>query len=243
MFGNLLHNACKFTDKGDNVLVNVNYDQETVEAVITLKDTGRGIEPEVQHSLFEPFIQVDDTLDRSQGGLGLGLAIVQGMIKLHGGSITVQSEGLGKGTQFTVRIPAILDRIEECEKKTIAVSNHSFKILVIDDIPDIAEILYTLLNHLGYEAMTASNGLEGISKAKEFKPKVILCDIGLPGMNGYDVAKCIRNDRDLRDVYLIALSGYAQTEDLERSIAAGFNKHLAKPVDFDTLKTLLAEVI
>jgi PAS domain S-box-containing protein len=241
---NLLHNASKFTSKGDQVLVTVGYEECTREALITVKDNGIGIMPEILPNLFEPFIQADNTLDRSYGGLGLGLAIVKGMTELHGGSVSVSSEGLGKGTELTIRLPLLA--VEGGENgpgpQGGGLATSSFRILIIDDIPDIIEILSSLLRYLGHEVVTALNGPEGIGKAREFRPDVLICDIGLPGMNGYEVAKSFYSDKELKDTYLVALSGYAQKEDLERAREAGFQKYLVKPVTLETLEQALAEV-
>ncbi len=238
IIGNLLHNAAKFTVKGDKTLVTV---EKTQEAVITVKDTGRGIPAAILPNIFTPFVQVDNSLDRSSGGLGLGLAIVKGMVELHGGNVTAYSKGLGYGTQFTIRLP-IKSIDEEHKSKVNRASAGSLRILVIDDIPDIIEILCSLLDYLGHETIAALSGPEGIDKAKEFRPEVVICDIGLPGMNGYEVAKSFRSDKELKDTFLIAFSGYAQPDDLERAREAGFEKHLAKPVNLDTLEQTLAEV-
>lgn len=244
IIGNLLHNASKFTTKGDRVLVTVGHEESTQEALITVRDNGIGIMPEVLPDLFEPFMQADSTLDRSCGGLGLGLAIVKGMAELHGGSVSVHSEGLGKGTEITIRLPltAVETGKNEQESKSDGLATCSFRILIIDDIPDIIEILSSLLRYLGHEVATALNGPEGISKAKEFRPEVLICDIGLPGMNGYEVARSFGSDKELEDTYLIALSGYAQQEDLERAREAGFRKYLVKPVNLETLEQTLAEI-
>lgn len=236
--GNLLHNAAKFTVKGDKTLVTV---EKTQEAVITVQDTGRGIPTAILSNLFTPFFQVDNSLDRSSGGLGLGLAIVKGMVELHGGNVTAYSEGLGYGTQFTIRLP-IKSIDEEHKSKVNRAPARSLRILVIDDIPDIVEILCSLLGYLGHETIAALSGPEGIKKAKEYRPEVVICDIGLPGMNGYEVAKSFRSDKELNNTFLIALSGYAQPNDLEQAREAGFKKHLAKPINLDTLEQTLAEV-
>ncbi len=239
VIGNLLHNAAKFTSNGDKTLVTV---EKTQEAVITVQDTGRGIPSTILPNLFTPFVQVDNSLDRSSGGLGLGLAIVKGMVELHGGNVTAYSEGLGYGTQFTIRLP-IISIDEEQKAEVNRASARSLRILVIDDIPDIVEILCSLLGHLGHETIGALNGPEGINKAKEFRPEVVICDIGLPGINGYEVARNFTSNKELKDTFLIALSGYAQPNDLERAREAGFKKHLAKPVDLNTLELTLAEVV
>ncbi|HWQ88905.1 MAG TPA: PAS domain S-box protein [Desulfitobacteriaceae bacterium] len=244
IIGNLLHNAAKFTSKGDRVLVMVGHEESTQEAIITVQDNGIGIMPEVLPDLFEPFMQADSTLDRSCGGLGLGLAIVKGMAELHGGSVSVHSEGLGKGTELTIRLPltAIETGKNEQESKTGGLAACSFRILIIDDIPDIIEILSSLLRYLGHTVATALSGPEGISKAKEFRPEVLICDVGLPGMNGYEVAQRFCCDKELEDTFLIALSGYAQQEDRQRAKEAGFKKYLVKPVNLETLEQTLAEI-
>ncbi|HWQ72007.1 MAG TPA: PAS domain S-box protein [Desulfitobacteriaceae bacterium] len=242
IIGNLLHNAAKFTVKGDKTLVTVSQDLKTKEAVIRIKDSGIGIKPELLPDLFQPFMQVDSTLDRSRGGLGLGLAIVKGMVELHGGSVAANSEGLGYGTQFTVRLPIKSTDEKEQGSNPKGLFTRSLRILVIEDIPDIAEILCSLLGCQGHEVIAALNGPEGISKAKEFQPEVVICDIGLPGMNGYEVAGSLRSDKEFKDTFLIALSGYAQPDDLEQSRAAGFNVHLAKPVELSILQQTLSKI-
>lgn len=244
VIGNLLHNAGKFTRSNDLVTVAVSIDTNNNEAVITVQDTGRGIDSNDLKDLFEPFTQVDKTLDRSLGGLGLGLAIVKGMVELHGGRVEAFSEGIGKGAKFTIWLPLPEKHIgldEGCEKMD-AKAIKSLKILMIDDNKDLAEIICELIGLLGYETESAHNGTAGIAKARELQPDVIICDIGLPGMSGYEVAKMIRKDAELEDTFLIALSGYAQSEDMEKSKEAGFDRHLAKPVSLETLKMVLNEV-
>jgi signal transduction histidine kinase len=236
---NLLHNAVKFTNKGDKTFIIVAHDKNTSEAILTVQDTGIGVNPEILPNLFEPYMQADSNLDRSKGGLGLGLTIVKEIVEMHNGSVDVHSEGIGQGTKFTLRLPGAT--IAEQGSKANNLEPRFLKILIIDDIPDITEILCSLIGYLGHKVISASNGPEGITKAKEFKPDVLICDIGLPGMSGYEVARSFRNDNELKDVYLISISGYAQPEDFERSKAAGFYQHLAKPVDLDTLKITLAE--
>lgn len=245
VIGNLLHNAAKFTDTGDRVKVSVCFEKENKEEiVITVQDTGSGIDPTIQAQLFEPFVQADYSLAHSLGGLGLGLAIVKGMVELHGGSVRVYSEGIGKGTQFVIRLPLRKDEDrKEGEAKTEAAEKKPYylRILIIEDIPDLADIMSELLFHLGHEVIIALNGPDGIKKAGSYHPDVLISDIGLPEMSGYEVAEVIRNDEKLENIYLIALSGYAQPEDLDRSRKSGFRKHLAKPVSLENLKSALDE--
>ncbi|KLU64374.1 sensor protein EvgS precursor [Desulfosporosinus acididurans] len=241
VIGNLLHNALKFTGKDGKTQVNVFKDEKSNKAVITVKDNGLGIKPEQLPDLFQPFIQADTSLDRSSGGLGLGLAIVKGMVELHGGNVIGHSDGLGKGSEFVISLPLLTKQESKNEIKDHTENNVKFfrRILVIDDIEDVAEIICSLLRFLGHEVISAPNGIKGLSAAKDFKPDVVFCDIGLPGMNGYEVARNIRLDNQLKGIYLIALSGYAQPEDLKKSMEAGFNCHLAKPLDLEKLKEML----
>ncbi len=243
--GNLLHNSVKFTKCGDQTKVSVKYDRENDEQVsIIVQDTGLGIDPSFFSRLFEPFEQADASLAHSYGGLGLGLPIVKGIIELHNGSVHVFSDGVGTGSQFVIHLPVQKDRaktIAQKENKMVEKDAHSLKILIIEDIPDLAEILSELLSHLGHTVVVALDGPEGIRKAKQCLPDVLISDIGLPGMSGYEIAEEFQYDDQLRNTYLIALSGYAQPEDFERSRKAGFQHHLAKPVNLESLKMALGE--
>lgn len=243
VIGNLLNNALKFTEKDGKTQVIISKDENNNEAVIEVKDNGLGIKPQLLPDLFQPFMQVENSLESNGGGLGLGLAIVKGLLDLHGGSVTANSQGLGKGTQFAIRLPLLQDKDVQQEKQQENGKTHrSLRIMVIDDIPDVVEILCSLLQLLGHEVTSAGNGPEGLAKAVEFAPDVIICDIGLPGMNGYEVARHIRKDHTLKNVFIIALSGYAQADDLAMAMESGFNRHLAKPIDLDTLEKILTEV-
>jgi len=242
---NLLYNALKFTNVGGGVQMIVTKDEDQGEAIIKVKDNGIGIKQELLEDLFLPFVQADISLDHSSGGIGLGLAIVKGMVELHGGKVSAKSDGLGKGAQFIIQLPLEVNQEppESFKQEKDWKKSGKRRILVIDDIPDVAEILCSLLRYLGYEVVSAPDGIKGLARAKEFHPDVIFCDIGLPGMNGYEVARNLRRDERLKDVYLIALSGYAQPEDIERSKEAGFNRHVAKPVDLAKLEQILEEDI
>jgi len=245
VIGNLLHNAAKFTRRSsDLVTVTVTQDTHTSEAVITVQDTGRGIAPDCLKKMFEPFVQVDKTLDRSHGGLGLGLAIVKGMVELHDGTVEAFSEGINKGAKFTIRLPLPKENIggqEDCRKLDM-MENEALTILMIEDNKDLARVMCELIAFIGHKAEAAHNGIEGIARARELRPDVVICDIGLPGMSGYEVAKLIRKDTEFKDTFLIALSGYAQPEDVKRSKEAGFDRHLGKPVSIETLQQVLSAV-
>jgi CheY-like chemotaxis protein len=213
---------------------------------VVVKDTGRGIPADILPDIFEPFVQADESLAREKGGIGLGLAIVKGMVELHEGSISVSSEGLNQGSEFTIRLPlsenitAATNYFQETGKEPPC---SRLKILLIEDNPDLLEIMCDLLGALGHDTEAAVDGMSGIAKAREIKPDVILCDIGLPGISGYEVAEQISHDSELKDIALIALSGYAQYHDIERSKVAGFRRHLAKPVQLEVLKKALSDAV
>ena len=239
---NLLHNAVKFTPRGGIVHVSVAGDPTGKWAVIRVADTGVGMAPEVLPRLFQPFMQADTTIDRSRGGLGLGLALCKGLVELHGGEISAHSAGVGKGSEFLVRLPIEDTQPDEPQIVMAEVPLRDRRVLIIEDNVDFAESLRELLELDGHEVAVAYSGTEGLTKAHEFQPEVLLCDIGLPGMDGYDVARAFRADDSLRGTFLIALTGYAQPEDLQRAIEAGFDRHLAKPPDLKELERMLAEV-
>ncbi|MGC9986752.1 MAG: response regulator [Polyangia bacterium] len=238
--GNLLQNAAKFTSRGGRVRVSIV--AEARDAVIRVVDNGVGMAPDTVTRLFQPFMQADHTLDRSKGGLGLGLALVRGLVELHGGSIEAKSEGLGRGAEFTVRLA--LDVGTALEEQAARAGNVRVprRVLIIEDNVDAADSLREALELGEHMVEVAHSGPEGIERARSFPPDVVLCDIGLPGMDGYDVARAFRQDPELQSIFLVALSGYASPEDLERAADAGFQRHLAKPPSVDALERLLLEL-
>ncbi len=242
VFANLLENAADFTPPGGRVDVTVEKNEETRQVLVRVSDTGIGIRPEVLPRLFEPFAQTDSNLTRKGSGLGLGLTLVKGLIKLHGGHIGVTSPGPGEGAEFTIRLP--LDGDERGEKVAAAPVKNvpGRRILLIEDKKDLAEGMGKLLRLLGHQVTIALTGSEGMRLARKECPEVLLCDIGLPDIDGYEVAHLIRSEPDLKGVFLVALTGYAQPEDLERALAAGFDGHLAKPVELKLLNKILAEL-
>jgi len=244
IIGNLLHNAAKVTTSTDQIIITVSQDTNTKEAVITVEDTGRGIAPGVLRNLFEPFTQTDQSSDRRGGGLGLGLAIVRGMVELHGGKVKAFSEGIGKGATFTISLPLPEGQMPEQERRdrTDDTPAKSLTVVMIEDNKDLAEAMCELIGLLDHKAAVAHDGATGIALAMEVRPDVIMCDIGLPGMSGHEVAKKIREDSRLRDTFLIAVSGYTQPEDIARAERAGFDRYLSKPVDLATLDRVLREV-
>ncbi|MBI3946240.1 MAG: MEDS domain-containing protein [Armatimonadetes bacterium] len=222
---------------------------EPSEAVIRVRDNGSGIAPELLPRVFDLFVQADRSLDRSQGGLGIGLTMVRSLVQMHGGQVEAHSGGLGQGSEFVVRLPVSSEfNVERSElpgaqRGTLNSERGTAgrRILVVDDNADAAEMLAGLLELDGHEVATAHSGPAAVLLAAEHHPEVVLLDIGLPQMDGYEVARRIRQDPALSDVVLIAVTGYGQDEDRERSRRAGFNHHLVKPVDPDTLRRALAD--
>jgi len=241
VIGNLLSNSAKFTPEGGNTTVTVDGNKHLGQALLVVRDTGVGISPEMLPRVFEPFAQADATLDRSRGGLGLGLAMVKGLVEMHGGTASVESAGIGKGAEFTVRIPIDLaDLPTEAPLAQRRINGGPRRVLVIEDNMDAAESLRDLLQLNEHTVEVAFTGPEGIEKARGFSPEVVLCDIGLPGMDGYEVARVMRRDPTLRTVRLVALTGYAAPEDVARAQDAGFDDHLPKPPSPDRLEAILA---
>ena len=238
MVANLLQNAAKFTPAGGQVTVST-AGTEGGRATLRVLDTGVGIEPTMLRQLFQPFMQADATLDRSTGGLGLGLALVKGLVELHGGGVSAHSDGPGKGAEFVVELP--LDRAAAPAPPFLASAPaQRRRVLVIEDNVDAATSLREVLEFGEHLVEVAHSGPEGLARAHDFDPEIVLCDIGLPGMDGYEVARTFRADEALKGVFLVALTGYALPEDLQRAANAGFERHLAKPPSPDQLEELLA---
>jgi PAS domain S-box-containing protein len=238
VLGNLLHNAAKFSDRGGQASVSAVREQNT--AVIRVRDTGVGLSQEMLARVFEPFTQAETTLDRARGGLGLGLALVKGLVELHDGSVAVESAGPGQGAEFTVRLPLreLADGSEAAPTASRALATR--RVLVIEDNLDAAESLREVLEFGGHAVEIANNGSSGIEQARAFRPDMILCDIGLPGMDGYEVARRLRAEATLASTYLVALTGYALPEDLAKAKEAGFDEHIAKPASLERIEQVLA---
>jgi signal transduction histidine kinase/DNA-binding response OmpR family regulator len=245
VLSNLINNASKFSSPGTTIRVTAAYADREVR--IAVKDEGAGIDPAFLPHIFDLFAQGDQSLDRSQGGLGIGLTLVKHLVELHGGRVTAFSEGTGKGTEVVVHLPARLASAAPAPSGTSAPRVASprqaapGRVLVVDDLPASAETLMMLLQMEGFEVRTAHEGMAAIEIAQEFQPDVVLLDIGLPGMNGFEVANRLRAQPQLRDALLIALTGYGEAESRSRSVQAGFDFHMVKPADVNQLLALLAQ--
>lgn len=240
VFGNLLQNAVRFTPRGGHVNVEVEPSGDGKRVTVRVTDDGAGMDPQLLARLFTPFSQADTSLDRSRGGLGLGLALVKGLVERHDGSVRAASEGIGRGSTFEVDLPVQAgaetaaawagDCAEACKRR----------VLVIEDNPDAADSLRDLLELCGHEVQVAHDGPSGLRTARAFMPEVVLCDIGLPSMDGYEVAAAFRSDPQLRTIRMVALTGYALQEDQRKATAAGFDCHVAKPPDLERLREILS---
>lgn len=240
--GNLLQNALKFTPEAGEVVLSL--ETENSEAVISVRDNGMGISRDVLEHLFIPFTQADTSLDRqNNNGLGLGLSIAKGIAELHGGNIIAFSEGLGKGSLFTIRLPICVQAQESQNSAVMKIPSRIHKILLIEDNESLADVLCNMFDLMGYQAYVAYNGMEGITEAKKIRPDVIFCDIGLPGLSGYEVAKILKTDDNMKNTFLVALTGYAGESDAERARESGFEHHIAKPIDMSALEGILSEII
>jgi CheY-like chemotaxis protein/anti-sigma regulatory factor (Ser/Thr protein kinase) len=244
VIANLLTNAAKYTEPGGRITVSG--EVEGTDIVLKVRDTGIGIDPAMLPRIFDLFTQERQALDRSQGGLGLGLAIVHSIVVIHGGTVAAFSQGQGRGSEFVIRLPRVeaeapLARQERLAQEALAYSPDSgLRVLVVDDNEDAALMMAELLRTSGHQPRTAHDGLAALAIAAEFKPHVGLLDIGLPVMDGYEVARRFRDDPALRGTRLVAVTGYGQEHDRQRSLEAGFAAHLVKPVDFDALTTLVS---
>jgi CheY-like chemotaxis protein/two-component sensor histidine kinase len=245
---NLLTNAAKYTKPGGRIAVMV--ERQANEAVIRVHDSGMGIAPDVLPRVFNLFAQSRRSLDRSYGGLGIGLTIARRLVELHGGQIEAHSEGIGKGAEFVVRLPALETVPQAVSSRdlsgvgssTMPAKKNRARVMVVEDSPDTAESLAMLLELVGHEVRVVHNGAAALDEAQVNVPDVILVDIGLPGMDGYEVARRIRQHPDLKHVVLAALTGYGREEDRQRCLAAGFDYHIVKPVNPDSLQELVARL-
>ncbi len=239
---NLLNNAAKYTDEGGSIWLTVQ--QEDNACVVRVRDTGIGIAPELLPRIFDLFTQAARSLARSQGGLGIGLCLVHRLVEMHGGTVMAYS-ALGQGSEFVVRLPTVASPAAQPPappQETTEPAATSLQVLVVDDNMDAAQSLAMLLKGSGHQVRMAHTGPAALQAALDYRPNVVLLDIGLPGMDGYEVAKRIRQQPALQNVVLVAISGYGQDTDRQRSQEAGFHAHLVKPADFGKVQQILATV-
>jgi two-component system CheB/CheR fusion protein len=243
---NLLNNAAKYTPEDGRVWLEVEKGQGQI--VLRVRDTGVGIPPEALPTVFDLFSQGERTLDRAEGGLGIGLTLVRQLTEMHGGAVEVFSEGPGKGSAFVVRLPLLAENAPAAVSGPGAADvgwgglTARHRILVVDDNRDSAESLATLLRLVGNDVRTAHDGPRALEAAAAYHPDLVLLDIGLPGLNGYEVARRLRAEPNHHRAVLVAVTGYGGEEDRRRSLAAGFDHHMVKPIDFDALRALLASI-
>jgi PAS domain S-box-containing protein len=241
MIANVVHNAAKYTQNGGHIHVALG--RQDGSAVLRVRDDGQGIVPELLPRIFDTFIQADQSLARSAGGLGVGLALVRKLCELHGGTVTAASAGPGQGSEFEIRLPlaaAPQEPVErEAQPKVAPRDGTTRRVLVVDDNADLAASTAALLDLWGHEVSVVHNGRYVVGTALAFRPAVVLLDIGLPGMDGFEVARQIRATAELADVRLIAITGYGQENDIARAREVGFDAHLVKPVQPDALKSII----
>jgi CheY-like chemotaxis protein len=241
VIANLLNNAAKYMDRGGSIDLRV--EQIGEDATISVKDSGIGIPPEMLDHIFDMFIQVDASVERTHGGLGIGLTLVKRLVEMHGGTVIARSEGSGRGSEFVVSLPVVIRPLvaeHETNPHAVAVAG-SRRIAVVDDNENAAQMLSMLLKALGHEVRTAFDGLGALKLAEEFRPDVVLLDIGMPKLDGYETARRIRQQPWGQKMVLAALTGWGQDEDKRRTRAAGFDHHLVKPVEPSLLQRFLSE--
>jgi PAS domain S-box-containing protein len=231
----LLHNAARYTPEGGQVSISA--ERENIEVVIRVKDNGVGMDGELVRSAFDLFKPGQQAVQRPQGGLGIGLTLVQRLVRLHGGTVEARSAGADRGSEFIVRLPA-----HERPASGVAPTEHASstprRVLVVDDNSDAANALRMLLENDGHTVRVAHDGVSGLALAREYRPEYLLLDIGLPRLNGYDIAASVRRDPELKHTTIVAITGYGQVHDRARTAAVGFDHHLTKPVEFSSLQAL-----
>jgi PAS domain S-box-containing protein len=244
VFNNLLGNACKYSGKGSRIWLSAERDpthgKEPPEVIVRVRDDGLGIEPELLPRIFDLFVQSTRALDRANGGLGIGLTLVRRLVELHGGTVEARSDGLGHGSEFIVRLPILADSVAASTPPVARPARETpRRMLLVDDNEDSVRSMAILQRRRGHETRTALTGPAAVAAAADFLPEVVLLDIGLPGMDGFEVARRLRAMPALAGSLLIAMSGYGSDEDRSRARDVGFDEYLVKPVDLDVLRTWL----
>jgi PAS domain S-box-containing protein len=240
VLNNLVDNALKYTPPSGRVTIST--ERMGATGVLRVRDTGQGIRTDLLARVFDLFVQEPQSLDRSRGGLGLGLALVKRLVELHGGSVSVWSAGPGQGSEFTVRLPAVAEPVAQAGlagASPVSTAGRGRRVLVVEDNPDARQSLRMLLELAGHEVQTSEDGPNGLATLLAFQPDVALIDLGLPGMDGYALAREVRGRPETRAIRLVAVTGYGQVEDRRRALAAGFDLHITKPVDVSMLEEML----
>jgi CheY-like chemotaxis protein len=243
VIGNLLNNASNYTASGG--LIELTAKEEGDFAVIEVRDNGSGIPADRLTDVFDMFSQVNRTLERSHGGLGIGLALVRRLVEMHGGTSSASSPGLGHGSTFTIRLPLATDGVRVAPAPAsdhVSTRDTSQRVLVVDDNEDAAEMLAMVLQHAGYHTKTAYDSRTALAAADTWVPHIVILDIGLPDINGYDVARELRRSERFGGLALIALTGWGTQDDKQKAMDAGFDVHLTKPVDARALTGVLAQL-
>jgi signal transduction histidine kinase/ActR/RegA family two-component response regulator len=246
VFSNLVNNAIKYTPAGGSIEIML--ESHKGHAVVRVRDTGAGIAQDMLTRVFDLFTQAESTLDRAKGGMGIGLTLVKSLVELHQGTVVATSEGVGKGSEFVVRLPLYMDASDALARGADGANganghtkSPAFEILIVEDNADSREILQLILERDGHHVDACGDGVSGVERALCRKPDLMVVDLGLPGLDGFGVAHQVRAQLG-RDVYMIALTGYGQPEDKQRALEAGFDAHLTKPVDVDVINAVLREV-
>jgi two-component system CheB/CheR fusion protein len=241
---NLLHNAVKFTQPGGHIWLTA--ERDNAEVVVCVRDTGIGIAGELLPRIFDEFVQDDRAPAGSQSGLGIGLTLVRRLVELHGGSVRAHSDGPGKGSEFRVRLPALPPQRPEPSEpppEQEPARGRTLRVLVVEDELAVAEMLVLLLELWGHTVQAVHDGPAALAAAQTLRPEVVLCDIGLPGMDGYQLARQLHQQEGLNKSVLVAMTGYGQEQDRRRAQAAGFDHHMTKPVDPTALEKLLTSLV
>lgn len=243
VFCNLINNASKYSDV--ECKIDVSAEQIGEHVVVAVKHNGSGIAPERIDDIFEMFAQIEDSVERGTAGLGIGLTLVRTLVELHGGTVAASSDGVAKGSEFTIKLPLAVTpqvRAQSAAEAESPAAIRPTKVLVVDDMRALSLALSRLLTKLGHEVRVVDNGPDALEERKRFEGEVVFPDISMPGMTGYELAKRLRIEHSQRPLVLVAMTGYGQASDREKALAAGFDEHIVKPVDFRVLQAFFQKL-